>query len=191
MNHYSTSKRPSGLGVFLVLMLVITFLGTGILFVIQSHPNDVPASQPTANGSSHFTTSGGPATSASPVKVEEISYDPSTISCTAPVSFNETIYLPNSVQAGEKVTVKLNGNILTILAVSSQFGFVALTNGRWQLNKSIMPNLILQACQSSSSSSSNSNHSFGEISLAIGQHTTQIYSAAGVLVAQGSYTVTP
>jgi hypothetical protein len=113
-----------------------------------------------------------------------ITFTPSTLSCSKPVSFTTSAHLPSSVKAGDSVTITLDGKVVTSSQVSSVSDMVQQPDGSWTSASTTAPSEMQSICAAGGSSG-------GFNILTPGTHTMQVLDASGKIVAQGSYTVTP
>ena len=112
-----------------------------------------------------------------------ISFDPSTISCSAPVAFTTTGRLPASVHAGDTVTITLDGQAFTSEQVSPDNSYVQQADGSWTLTNTSSLATVQSLCAVGGSAG-------GFDVLTPGTHTEQVLDSSGKVLAQGSYTVT-
>lgn len=114
-----------------------------------------------------------------------ITFTPSTLSCSNPVTFTVTAHLPASVKAGDSVTITLDGKSAGSSPIgSSGSDAVQQTDGSWVITSTTSPSSMTTVC-------SNGGSSGGFNSLTPGTHTMQVLDAAGKVLASGSYTVNP
>jgi hypothetical protein len=114
-----------------------------------------------------------------------ISFSPSTLSCSSPVTFTTTAHLPSSVHVGDTITIKLDGKSAGSSQVSSSGGEVTQqADGSWLVVSTTTPSSMQSLCAAGGSAG-------GLNVLTPGTHTMQVLDASGKVLAQGSYTVTP
>jgi hypothetical protein len=111
-----------------------------------------------------------------------ITFSPSTISCSNPVGFAETIRLPSSVHAGDAVTDMVDGRVLTS---GPLVGMTQQADGSWVIFITTSQASMQSACVSGGASA------VGHYMLALGTHVERVLDSSGKVLAQGSYTVTP
>jgi hypothetical protein len=113
-----------------------------------------------------------------------ITFTPSTLSCSKPVSFTTSAHLPSSVKAADSVTITLDGKPVTTSQVSSVTDMIQQPDGSWTSVDTTSPTTMQAMCATGGSSG-------GFDILTPGTHTMQVLDASGKILAQGSYTVTP
>lgn len=114
-----------------------------------------------------------------------ITFTPSTLSCSNPVTFTVSAHLPSSVKAGDTVTITLDGKSAGSSAVASSGNdAVQQSDGSWLITSTTTPTSMATACKAGGSVG-------GFNSLTPGTHTMQVLDASGKVLAQGSYTVNP
>jgi hypothetical protein len=114
-----------------------------------------------------------------------ITFTPSTLSCSSPVTFTAAARLPASVHAGDTITIKLDGKLAGTSTVSSSAGDVTQqADGSWVTVSTTTSTQMQTLCAAGGSAG-------GFNILTPGTHTMQILDASGKILAQGSYTVTP
>jgi hypothetical protein len=114
-----------------------------------------------------------------------ITFTPSTLSCSTPVSFMTSAHLPASVKAGDKVTIMMDGKSAGPTTVSSSGSDVTQqADGSWVIVSTTAPTDMQSICAAGGSAG-------GFNILTPGTHTMQVLDASGKILAQGSYTVTP
>jgi hypothetical protein len=114
-----------------------------------------------------------------------ITFTPSTLSCSNPVTFTTTAHLPASVKAGDRITITLDGKSAGTSTVSSSGNDVAQqADGTWLVVSTTSPSSMKSLCDAGGSSG-------GFNILTPGTHTMQVLDATGKVLASGSYTVNP
>jgi hypothetical protein len=113
-----------------------------------------------------------------------ITFTPSTLSCSKPVSFTTSAHLPSSVKAADSVTITLDGKPVTTSQVSSVSDMIQQPDGSWTSTSTTSPSTMQTMCAAGGASG-------GFNILTPGTHTMQVLDANGKVLAQGSYTVTP
>jgi hypothetical protein len=114
-----------------------------------------------------------------------ITFTPSTLSCSNPVTFTVSAHLPSSVKAGDMVTITLDGKSAGKSPVASSGNdAVQQSDGSWLITSTTTPTSMATACSAGGSVG-------GFDSLKPGTHTMQVLDATGKVLAEGSYTVNP
>jgi hypothetical protein len=118
-------------------------------------------------------------------KAGSMTFTPPTLSCSNPVTFTVTAYLPSSVHAGDKITITLDGKSAGSTEVANSDELKQQTDGSWIDTSTTTAERMKAICASGGSSG-------GFNVLTPGLHTMQILDSTGTKVlASGSYTVTP
>lgn len=114
-----------------------------------------------------------------------ITFTPSTLSCSKPVTFTTTARLPSSVKATDSVTIMFDGKSVAPTTVSSSGSDVKQqADGSWVSVSTTTPSEMQSLCAAGGVAG-------GINVLTPGTHTMQVLDASGKVLAQGSYTVTP
>jgi hypothetical protein len=114
-----------------------------------------------------------------------ITFTPSTLSCSTPVTFTQSAHLPSSVKAGDTVTIMMDGKSAGPTTVSASGTDVTQQpDGSWVIVSMTAPSEMQSICAAGGSSG-------GFNILTPGTHTMQVLDASGKVLAKGSYTVTP
>jgi hypothetical protein len=114
-----------------------------------------------------------------------VTFTPSTLSCSTPVTFTQSAHLPASVKAGDSVTITLDGKSAGSTTVSSSGSDVTQQpDGSWIVISTTAPSEMQSICAAGGSAG-------GFNVYTPGTHTMQVLDATGKVLAQGSYTVTP
>jgi hypothetical protein len=114
-----------------------------------------------------------------------ITFTPSTLSCSSPVTFTTAARLPASVHAGDTVTIMMDGKSAGPTTVSSSGSDVTQqADGSWIIVSTTAPTEMQSICAAGGSAG-------GFNVLTPGTHTMQVLDASGKVLAKGSYTVTP
>jgi hypothetical protein len=113
-----------------------------------------------------------------------ITFTPSTLSCSTPVTFTTSAHLPASVHAGDKVTIMMDGKSAGTTTMSvSDSDVTQQPDGSWLIVSTTAPSEMQSICAAGGSAG-------GFNILAPGTHTMQVLDAIGNVLVQGSYTVT-
>jgi hypothetical protein len=114
-----------------------------------------------------------------------ITFSPSTVSCSSPVTFTTTARLPASVKATDSITIMFDGKSVGSSPVSSSGSDVKQqADGSWVSVSTTTPSEMQSLCAAGGAA-------LGMNVLTPGTHTMQVLDASGKVLAQGSYTVTP
>jgi hypothetical protein len=111
-----------------------------------------------------------------------ISFSPSTVSCSSPVSFTSTVQLPSSVHAGDTITETLDGRTITTGPIGGSA--VQQADGSWTMTNTSSVATMQSLCLNGGSAG-------GVNVLTPGTHTILVVDSTGKVLATGSYTVTP
>jgi hypothetical protein len=114
-----------------------------------------------------------------------ITFTPSTLSCSNPVTFTISAHLPASVKAGDSITITLDGKSAGSTPVASSGNdAVQQADGSWEITSTTSPSSMATVCSTGGSAA-------GFNSFTPGTHTMQVLDASGKVLASGSYTVNP
>ena len=118
-------------------------------------------------------------------KPGSLTFSPSTISCSSPVSFTVTAHLPASLKSTDTISLWFDGKSAGSTPIGESGSDVnQQPDGSWLTVSTTAASEMQSACASGVSSS-------GFNVATPGTHTMQIRDASGKVLAEGSYTVTP
>lgn len=132
-----------------------------------------------------YTVTGGQAQSSPSPLASGVVYSPTVISCSAPVAWSATFRIPASVQEGDTVVEKIDGTVISSGPMVVDAATVHETDGSWTVVSSYATDAIQTLC------SNGGLNSAGVAVFTQGSHHIQIFDANGVVVAEGTYSVTP
>jgi hypothetical protein len=115
-----------------------------------------------------------------------ISFSPSTVSCSSPVTITEIAHLPSSVHPGDTITEVWDGQTMGSGAIQNEGSggsTIQQADGSWTMTATYDGSGIQTICSGDTSAS-------GAAHFTIGTHTVQVLDSTGKVLAQGSYTVT-
>jgi hypothetical protein len=114
-----------------------------------------------------------------------ITFTPSTLSCSNPVTFTTSAHLPASVKLGDTITIMLDGKSAGPSTISTSGSDVTQqSDGTWLVVTKTDSSSMKSLCDAGGTSG-------GFNVLTPGTHTMQVLDSTGKVLAQGSYTVNP
>jgi hypothetical protein len=132
-----------------------------------------------------YTVTGSLTTSSPNPSLMSITYSPQSLTCSAPVAWQATFRLPASVLSGDTVVEKIDGTEISSGPMQVDSTTTHETDGTWTVVSSFTVSDIQSICDNSGLNGS------GVAVMTVGTHNIQVFDSNDVLLAQGSYTVTP